>query len=34
VRVLVVMLNARSRWWDTIGLIERAFDENPRHASQ
>lgn len=25
-RVLVVMLNARSRWWDTIGLIERAFD--------
>lgn len=25
-RVLVVMLNATSRWWDTIGLIERAFD--------
>jgi D-alanyl-D-alanine carboxypeptidase (penicillin-binding protein 5/6) len=34
VRVLVVMLNAKSRWWDTIGLIERAFDENPGHASQ
>jgi D-alanyl-D-alanine carboxypeptidase (penicillin-binding protein 5/6) len=25
-RVLVVMLGAKSRWWDTIGLIERAFD--------
>lgn len=25
-RVLVVMLNAKSRWWDTIGLIEKAFD--------
>ena len=25
-RVLVVMLNAASRWWDTIGLIENAFD--------
>jgi D-alanyl-D-alanine carboxypeptidase (penicillin-binding protein 5/6) len=25
-RVLVVMLAAKSRWWDTIGLIERAFD--------
>jgi serine-type D-Ala-D-Ala carboxypeptidase (penicillin-binding protein 5/6) len=28
-RVLVVMLNAKSRWWDTIGLIERAFDATP-----
>lgn len=34
VRILVVMLNAKSRWWDTIGLIERAFEENARHASQ
>lgn len=34
VRVLVVMLNARSRWWDTIGLIERAFDESAKHAAQ
>jgi serine-type D-Ala-D-Ala carboxypeptidase (penicillin-binding protein 5/6) len=25
-RVLVVMLNAKSRWWDTIGLIEKAFE--------
>jgi D-alanyl-D-alanine carboxypeptidase (penicillin-binding protein 5/6) len=25
-RVLVVMLGAKSRWWDTIGLIEKAFD--------
>ena len=25
-QVLVVMLNARSRWWDTIGLIEKAFE--------
>lgn len=28
-RVLVVMLNAKSRWWDTIGLIERAFEAGP-----
>jgi len=34
VRVLVVMLNAKSRWWDTIGLIEKAFEENAGHASQ
>jgi D-alanyl-D-alanine carboxypeptidase (penicillin-binding protein 5/6) len=25
-RVLVVMLDAKSRWWDTIGLVEQAFD--------
>jgi len=25
-RVMVIMLNAKSRWWDTIGLIENAFD--------
>jgi hypothetical protein len=24
--VLVVMLDAKSRWWDTIGLVEQAFD--------
>ncbi|HEX7812542.1 MAG TPA: serine hydrolase [Burkholderiales bacterium] len=34
VRVLVVMLNAKSRWWDTIGLIERAFDESAEHVPQ
>jgi D-alanyl-D-alanine carboxypeptidase (penicillin-binding protein 5/6) len=27
VRVMVVMLNAKSRWWDAIGIIENAFDE-------
>ena len=25
-RVLLVMLNATSRWWDAIGIIENAFD--------
>lgn len=34
VRILVVMLNAKSRWWDTIGLIEMAFEENARQASR
>jgi D-alanyl-D-alanine carboxypeptidase (penicillin-binding protein 5/6) len=33
-RVLVIMLNAKSRWWDTIGLIERAFDTGGRHVPQ
>jgi len=27
VQVLVVMLDARDRWWDTVGLLELAFDE-------
>jgi D-alanyl-D-alanine carboxypeptidase (penicillin-binding protein 5/6) len=27
VQVMVVMLNAKSRWWDAIGIIENAFDE-------
>ncbi len=26
VRVLVVMLNARNRWWSTAGLLDRAFE--------
>jgi len=26
VRVMLVMLNAKSRWWDAIGVIENAFD--------
>jgi D-alanyl-D-alanine carboxypeptidase (penicillin-binding protein 5/6) len=30
VRVLVVMLNARNRWWHAVGLLDRAFDEAPR----
>lgn len=29
-RVLLVMLNARRRWWDAIGIIENAFDESAR----
>jgi D-alanyl-D-alanine carboxypeptidase (penicillin-binding protein 5/6) len=33
-QVLVIMLNAKSRWWDTIGLIERAFDAGGRHVPQ
>ncbi|HEX4984604.1 MAG TPA: serine hydrolase [Burkholderiales bacterium] len=27
VRVLLVMLGAKRRWWDAIGVIENAFDE-------
>jgi serine-type D-Ala-D-Ala carboxypeptidase (penicillin-binding protein 5/6) len=27
VQVLLVMLNASSRWWDAIGIIENAFDQ-------
>lgn len=27
VQVLLVILNAKSRWWDAIGIIENAFDE-------
>ena len=26
VQVMVVILNAKSRWWDAIGIIENAFD--------
>lgn len=26
VRVLVVLLNARNRWWNAAGLLDRAFD--------
>ena len=33
-RVLLVMLNAKRRWWDAIGVIENAFDEAPAHAAQ
>lgn len=31
VRVMVVMLDAHSRWWDTIGIIEHAFDAAAGH---
>jgi serine-type D-Ala-D-Ala carboxypeptidase (penicillin-binding protein 5/6) len=30
VRVLVVMLNARNRWWHAVGLLDRAFDARPQ----
>ncbi|HET7764347.1 MAG TPA: serine hydrolase [Burkholderiales bacterium] len=30
VRVLVVMLNARNRWWQAVGLLDRAFDARPQ----
>lgn len=33
-QVLLVMLNAKSRWWDAIGIIENAFDEAGAHAAQ
>jgi len=33
-QVLLVMLNAKSRWWDAIGIIENAFDETGTHAAQ
>ena len=26
VRVLIVLLNAPNRWWNAVGLLERAFD--------
>jgi hypothetical protein len=26
VRVTVVLLGARDRWWDAVAMIERAFD--------
>ncbi len=29
VRVLVVLLNARDRWWNAAGLLERAFEAPP-----
>ena len=33
-QVLLVLLNAKSRWWDAIGLMENAFDEAGVHAAQ
>lgn len=30
VRVLVVMLNSPNRWWNAVGLLNRAFDEPRR----
>ena len=32
--VMLVMLHAKSRWWDAIGIIENAFDETAAHAAQ
>ncbi len=34
VQVMLVMLHAKSRWWDAIGIIENAFDEAAAHAAQ
>lgn len=34
VRVMVVMLDASSRWWDTIGIMEHAFDAAADHGSR
>jgi D-alanyl-D-alanine carboxypeptidase (penicillin-binding protein 5/6) len=34
VQIMLVMLNAKSRWWDAIGIIENAFDEARTHAPQ
>jgi D-alanyl-D-alanine carboxypeptidase (penicillin-binding protein 5/6) len=34
VQVMLVMLDAKSRWRDTIGVIEHAFDEAGRNAAQ
>jgi hypothetical protein len=30
VRVLVVLLNAPNRWWNAVGLLDRAFEEPAR----
>lgn len=30
VRVLVVMLKARNRWWTAVGLLDRAFEFHPQ----
>jgi len=32
VRVIVVLLGARDRWWDAVAMIERAFDAGPAAA--
>jgi len=29
VRVLVVMLNSPNRWWNAVGLLDRAFQAAP-----
>jgi D-alanyl-D-alanine carboxypeptidase (penicillin-binding protein 5/6) len=33
-QVMLVMLNAKSRWWDAIGIIENAFDQVHAPAAQ
>ncbi len=32
--VLLVMLNAKRRWWDAIGVIENAFEVSAAHAAK
>jgi D-alanyl-D-alanine carboxypeptidase (penicillin-binding protein 5/6) len=34
VQVMLVMLNAKSRWWDAIGVIENAFDHGKANVAQ
>ena len=34
VQVMLVMPNAKGRWWDAIGIIENAFDAATTHAAQ
>jgi len=34
VQVMLVMLNAKSRWWDAIGVIENAFDHAGANVAQ
>jgi len=33
-QVMLVMLHAKSRWWDAIGIIENAFDEAAANAAR
>jgi D-alanyl-D-alanine carboxypeptidase len=29
VRVVLVLLNARNRWWNAAGVLDRAFEFHP-----
>ena len=30
VRVVLVLLNARNRWWNAAGVLDRAFEFRPQ----